>query len=298
MRRWLSAVRSAGDAVAERPALWLPGALAWVATIGWLALVFGVATPPTVAELTFLGARIVGSGMWPWNLVAFAAAAAIVVVLAFVLVAAGEAALLRGRRASPADVARIAAIGLVCALPAMVAVAATVAGFAAIARGEFNAPVPGPGPLVRTALRLAPLLIIVVVAAAAGAALQAAAVRRAVAGRGVARALREAPGALAASGPAALLQAAALLLARIAYLAVATIMVRVLWAPIAVRLESEGIGLAGMLLLVGFVAIWLCLVLGGGALHAWGSASWTRVVGVPVGRRSGAEGQMETHSHP
>src|SRR5688572_14638147 len=202
MRRWLTAVRSAGDAVADRPALWLPGALAWVATIGWLALVLGVATPPTVAELTFLGARIVGSGMWPWNLVAFAAMS---VVLAFVLVAAGEAALLRGRRASPADVARIAAIGLVCALPAMVAVAATVAGFAAIARGEFNAPVPGPGPLVRMALRLAPLLIVVVVAAAAGAALHAAAVRRSVAGRGVARALREAPGTLAASGPAALL---------------------------------------------------------------------------------------------
>jgi hypothetical protein len=298
MRRWLTAVRSAGDAVAERPSVWLPGALAWVATIGWLALVLGVATPPTVAELTFLGARIVGSGMWPWNLVAFAAAAAIVVVIAFVLAAAGEAVLLRGRRASPADVVRIAAIGLICAVPTILAFGATVGGFAAIARGEFNAPVPGPGPLVRTALRLAPFLVVIVLAAAAGAAVHATAVRRTFAGRGVARALREAPATLAACGPAALLQAGALLLARIAYLAAATIMVRVLWAPIAVRLESEGIGLAGMLLLVGFVAIWLCLVLGGGALHAWGSASWTRVVGVPDERRSGVDGQMETHSHP
>ena len=298
MRRWLTAVRSAADAVAERPALWLPGALAWVATIGWLAFVIGVATPPTVAELTFLGARIVGSGMWPWNLVAFAAAASLVIALAFALAAGGEAALLRGRRASAVDIARMAAIGLICAVPTMIAFGATVAAFASIARGEFNAPEPGAGPLLRTALRLAPFLVVIVVVAAAGAAVHAAAVRRAIAGLGGVRALREAPATLATAGIAALLQPAALLLARIAYLSIATIMVRVLWAPIAVRLESEGIGLAVMLLLVGFVAIWLCLVLGGGALHAFGSASWTRVIDAADGRRSGADGQMETHSHP
>ena len=288
----------AADAVAERPALWLPGALTWVVTVGWLALVVGVATPPTVAELTFLGARIVGSGIWPWNLVAFVAAASIVVIVLFVMAAAGEAALLRGRRASPADVVRFTAIGLVCAVPTMLAVVATVAAFAAVARGEFNAPEPGIGPLARTALRLAPLFAAIVVAAAAGAAVHAAAVRRAVAGGGVMTALREAPPALAGAGRSALLLAATLLLARIAYLAVATILVRVLWAPIAVRLESEGIGLAAMLLLVGFVAIWLCLVLGGGALHAWGSASWTRVIGAPDGRWGRADGQMEIPSRP
>src|SRR5688500_438600 len=184
MRRWLNAVRSAADAVAERPGLWLPGALAWVATIGWLAFVIGVATPPTVAELTFLGARIVGSGMWPWNLVAFAAAASLVIVLAFVLAAAGEAALLPGRRASLAAVARMAAIGLICAVPTLIACGATFAAFASIARGEFNAPEPGAGPLVRTAARLAPFMVVIVVTAAAGAAVHAAAVRRAIAGLG------------------------------------------------------------------------------------------------------------------
>jgi hypothetical protein len=69
------------------------------------------------------------------------------------------------------------------------------------------------------------------------------------------------------------------LIARVAYLAVAAIGLRVLWAPIGLRLEAGGMDPAVGLLLVGFVAIWLCLVLGGGALHAWGSTSWTRVLG-------------------
>ena len=35
------------------------------------------------------------------------------------------------------------------------------------------------------------------------------------------------------------------------------------------------------LLLVGFVAIWLCLVLAGGALHAWSAATWSRLLAGP-----------------
>jgi hypothetical protein len=72
----------------------------------------------------------------------------------------------------------------------------------------------------------------------------------------------------------------------------------VLWAPIGVRLEGEGIGLAAMLLLVGFVAIWLCLVLGGGALHAWGSAAWTRILGAAGRMRGGADGEKEAKGRP
>jgi hypothetical protein len=53
----------------------------------------------------------------------------------------------------------------------------------------------------------------------------------------------------------------------------------VLWHPIGIRLSGEGIDAAIVPLLVGFVAIWLCLVLGGGALHAWASVTWTGVLG-------------------
>jgi hypothetical protein len=298
LRAWLTETRSAADAVAERPALWLPGALAWTATVGWLALVIGVAPSPTAAELTFLGARIVTSGSWPWNLVVGVAAMSLVILVAFLLAAAGEAVLLRGRRASIADVARLAAIGLVCAVPTAVALAATVVVAAGAAPGEFNAPEPGPGPLARTVLLVAPLLAAAVLAAAAGAAFHAAAARGVAAGRGVTGALRDAPPALAGAGAGAVMLAATLLVARVAYVALAAVLLRVLWAPIDLRLESEGIGLGAMLLLVGFVAIWLCLVLGGGALQAWGSAAWTRVLRASSRRRGGADGERETDSRP
>jgi hypothetical protein len=53
------------------------------------------------------------------------------------------------------------------------------------------------------------------------------------------------------------------------------VLVGVLWAPIGLGLgNGEPIDATVALLLVGFVAIWLCLVLAGGALHAWGSATW------------------------
>jgi hypothetical protein len=45
------------------------------------------------------------------------------------------------------------------------------------------------------------------------------------------------------------------------------------------------------------VAIWLCLVLAGGALHAWGSLSWTRLLDAR-GAEGGAVAQMESRSRP
>jgi hypothetical protein len=73
------------------------------------------------------------------------------------------------------------------------------------------------------------------------------------------------------------------------------ILLRVLWAPIDARLADDGFGFAAVLLLVGFVAIWLCLVLAGGALHAWGSVSWTRLLDARD-REAGAVANMESRS--
>ena len=103
-----------------------------------------------------------------------------------------------------------------------------------------------------------------------------------------------APTVLARPGIAAPVQAAVLFAAKMVYLVVAAMLLRVLWDPIGARLASDGMGPSSLLLLVGFVAIWLCLVLGGGALHAWGSVSWSRVLRL----RSAVAGpvaQMETH---
>ena len=268
MRRWLSAASAAAREVADRPALWLPGALAWSVGFGWLALVAGVVRLPSVAELTFLGADVATSGLWPWNLVIGFALLAVIVAAAFALAALAEASLLRGPRLRMGDIGGVLAISLACAIPVAAVLLAVGAALPLVAQGEFNAPDRTTDPLVRTLLRVAPLLGAVLAAAVAGSAVHAAAVRAAMRGSSAGVALRRAP---------------ELVLARVAYLVLAAILLRVLWDPIGIRLGGDGFDLATVLLLVGFVAIWLCLVLAGGALHAWGSVTWTRLLAVGAG---------------
>jgi hypothetical protein len=297
MRRWLDASLSAASDVVDRSSLWLPGALAWMVTVGWLALLLGVARPPTVAELTFFGAGIVTSGQWPWNGIAMLAAVVGLTAIAIALGSAAEAALLHGRRARPADVRRAFLVGVICVVPLAVATAALLVALSFVARGAFNAPEPGGGPLLRALLALGPLVAVALLAVVLGAAVHAAAIRSAGEGRGAWTALRAAPARLGRTGTAAAAQVLALLVARIGYVAVTVILLRVLWAPIDDRLSGEGFGLAVILLLVGFVAIWLCLVLAGGALHAWGSLAWTRLLDTR-GAEAGAVVQMESRSRP
>ncbi|MGH2445356.1 MAG: hypothetical protein ACRDGD_04875, partial [Candidatus Limnocylindria bacterium] len=94
MRRWLSAWLAAARHVSDRPALWLPGALAWTAGFGWLPLMIAVAQPPSEADLTFFGADLFTSGAWPWNAIALVAGGLALVAVAAGCVALGEAALL------------------------------------------------------------------------------------------------------------------------------------------------------------------------------------------------------------
>jgi hypothetical protein len=297
MRRWLNASLSAASDVAERSSLWLPGALAWMVTVGWLALLLGVARPPTVAELTFFGAGIVTSGQWPWNGIAILAAVVVLTAVAIALGSVAEAALLHGRRARPADLRRAFLVGVVCVVPLAVALAALVVALSFVARGEFNAPEPGGGPVLRILLALGPLLAVTLLAAVIGGAVHAGAIRSKVASGGAWSAMRAAPATLGRAGTAGVGQVLALLAARIGYLAITVILLRVLWGPIDDRLSGEGFGLAVILLLVGFVAIWLCLVLAGGALHAWGSLSWTRLLDAR-GAEGGAVAQMGSRSRP
>ena len=67
---------------------------------------------------------------------------------------------------------------------------------------------------------------------------------------------------------------------QLTYLVVSLLLLRVLWAPIGEALgEGRATTSAAPLLLVGFVAIWLCLVLVGGALHAFVAAWWSLELG-------------------
>jgi hypothetical protein len=156
---------------------------------------------------------------------------------------------------------------------------------AVVAPREFNAPDPAGGPILNTIARLMPYLALLGITTVAGGALAAVAGRLAIGGRdGLAGILRKAPG-LALRAPAAT-HAVVAFVAQLAYLAFAALLLVVLWAPIGARLAGGGdIDIGIGLLLVGFVAIWLCLVLAGGALHAWSAATWSRVLATePSGR--------------
>jgi hypothetical protein len=295
MHRWLTASAQAASHVADRSSLWLPGALAWTVTVGWLALILGVASPPTVAELTFFGAGAFTSGLWPWNGIAIVVVVLLLFGLAVALFSVAEAVLLHGRRAGAADVRAIFVVGVICVIPLLVTAVAFGAALFVIAPGTFNDPDLDGGPLVRTILALAPFVAAMVLAAMLGSAFHAAAIRSLTDAIGPWSALADAPRLLGRTGGAVVVQIVAQFVVRIGYLVLATVFLRVLWAPIAARLSVEGFGVAIVLLLVGFVAIWLCLVLAGGAVHAWGSVSWTRLLEAR-GRDAGAVAQMESRS--
>lgn len=258
--------------------LWLPGGLAWTVGVGWLVMVLGVARPPTMAELTFLGARFYTSGAWPWNLLAVLALIVLLTAIALVLSATAEATLIRGRPASGSDVRRVLVVSFVCVLPVAVALGLVAVGIAAVAPAEVNAPRDGGGPLVRIAVRVLPLLVATGVIMVACGAWHAAAARSALAGRSVLGALVRAPTVLAASAAASAVAGVMAFVLRVVLVAVGTTLLRVLWEPVAQRLVLDGIGFAIAMLLVGFVAIWLCVVLLGGALHAWASLTWSRLL--------------------
>ncbi len=280
MLAWWRAAACAADAVASDPAAWLPGALAWLLTLGWVPLVLVVAVPPSVGDLTFFGAGIYTSGAWPWNAVIAVLGATLVATAVVVLTALSEATLAGTGRRSPTlgMVLRVSAIAVVTAAPAAVASVAAGIGFVVVALDEFTSP-GAADPLLRTTGRLVPFGAAVIVAWTIGATVHAAAIRAVVRDdHGVGQALSEAPRRLWRTGWPVIVGAVACLVVRIVFLTISLILLGVLWSSIAARLDAGGIDAAVVALLVGFVAIWLCLVLAGGALHAWGSLTWTLVL--------------------
>ncbi len=282
MGRWLSAARLAGG-VAERPATWLPAGLAWVATLGWLSLVVPVVPPPSQSALTYFGAGMHTSGDWPLNLILLVFGVLALVGLAATLAAVGNAVLIgqvEDRDVEAADVGRLVGTSVVFGLPALLAVGLAAVAFAALAPGEFNRGGASGDGVTRTLLRLALLPATAVLLAAAGSVLGGVAGRTAVRGRSLAAGIVRAPAAARGLGTAGAIHAVVGLLLAVGYVVVAATLIAVLWAPIGTRLEAGEAGdPATLVLLVGFVAIWLCLVLGGGALHAWSTATWAHLDG-------------------
>jgi hypothetical protein len=181
---------------------------------------------------------------------------------------------------TPGDAALVFAIRLACALPALIAFVALLAVLAVVAPREFTAPEPGGGPVLATAVRIAPAVAVLLVAVGLGAVVAAIAGRVGMARRlSTGHALRAVPRVAWRMGWASTTAAVVSIGAQAVFLVLAILLLRVLWAPIAAQLGPGGeIDVAATLLLVGFVAIWLCIVLAGGALHAWSATTWSRLL--------------------
>jgi hypothetical protein len=282
MRRWLAAAVPQLAEVADRPTLWIPGALVWVASVGWIPFVVAVVRAPSQSELTYFGAGLQTSGLWPLNLVLIAAGVVAMVTIGVGLVAVGNAALdaqLRDRPFAAVDAGRRFVTSLVGVLPVALVVFVLLVATIAVAPAEFNRPQGDPGPVLRTLGRLTPLLVLGAVVLVSTAALAGLAGRAATEAGSVGGGMARLPLMLRRAGTAGALHIGVTAAVGVAYLLLSGILVRVLWAPIGAGLQAgNAFDASGSLLLVGFVAIWLCLVLAGGALHAWGSATWAALL--------------------
>jgi hypothetical protein len=273
---------------ADRGDLWLPGALGALPYLAWLPLVLTVAAPPRTSDIAFLGASLFTSDLFPLNILLIATLAAVAILLGCLVASLAEASLLRAAglgtpdRSLTRELEATFSLTLVAVLPAVAVAAALVSGIAAVAPAEFGAPDLGIPLALRIAARLVPLLAALAILTWVGQAFGAIAIRLALGpgalsvGASIRASLRELIGHPLRRLGLALVS----LLADLVGLALAVVLLRVLWTPIASELgRGQLVSPSTLLLLVGFVAIWLVIVLAFGALHVWVSAWWSLEMG-------------------
>ncbi|HYM53249.1 MAG TPA: hypothetical protein VEW45_07220 [Candidatus Dormibacteraeota bacterium] len=283
MPAWLARGAVAARLAGDRADLWPAGALGALVFLGWLPFLLAVA-PPNPGDLGLLGAALRGSSAFPANLIALGVAVVSGVMLLCLLAAVAEVALLRTAGASqrgepPFSRAALVALTviLVAALPAAATVSALLLGAVTIVPGVYQAPDFGAPLAVRLALSLLPFLIALVLAALAGQAFGGVALRRALAPGAppLRRVLAETGRDLVRHPWGRIGVAAAGLFTDLLMVAISYAVLRILWAPIVVELSAGRLTSPDtLLLLVGFVAIWLGLLLAAGALHVMISAWW------------------------
>ena len=289
---WFRHGAVAARLAADRGDLWLAGELGALTYLAWLPLVITVGTVPRTSDLAFLGAGLLSSELFPLNVFLIATIAAMGVLVACLVAALAEASLLRATglgtpgRSMTRELEVTFSVILVAALPAVAAGAALISGIAAVGPAEFGAPDLGVPLALRIAVRLAPLLAAFAVLAWLGQAFGAVALRRAVGptalpvGEAVKAALRD----LIRHPVRRLGLALASFLADLLAVVLAITLLHALWAPIGAELAGgQLVSPAALLLLVGFVATWLVVILAFGALHVWFSSWWSLETGAPGG---------------
>jgi hypothetical protein len=279
MRGWLANARRALAVAGDRADLWPAGTLAWLAYLGWLPLVVALA-PPTVDGVQRLGVDMYSSSTFPWNLVALSAGWVLVFGLLCLLGAASEVALRRlaaGRQAHgmARDTFSAFAVVLISSLPVVAAAGAALIGAITVAQGAFLSAEGTLPVLLRIASQVLPQLTALLLALVVMQAFAAVALRRLGGGEAL-HAMRRAASEMRRRPVRRLATAAVVALVDAAVLALQIALLGVLWEPIGVGLRDGRLASPDtLLLLVGFVAIWLGLLLAAGALHAAASAWWT-----------------------
>ena len=282
MPGWLRRALYAAQLAADRADLWPAGALAWLAFLGWAPFLLVVARP-NPDDLAFIGVSIYTSGAFPLNLIGLAVLAVALFALLCLLSATAQVALLRSAAATdPArpPFARAILTGftivLLATLPVMAALIALLAGVASVAPDAFQSPDVSTPILVRLAAPLVPLLAVFVVALIAGQAFGGTALRVAheSSGERLSSVLGRTFRALRRPWRVAGVVLGGLLL-DLLLLVVTTALLSVLWMPIADALQAGRLAAPEtLLLLLGFVAIWLGLLLVAGAVQVAVSAWW------------------------
>jgi hypothetical protein len=280
VRGWLAGGLAAARVASNRAELWFPGALVSFAAAGWIVLLLTVAPAPDAAGAAGLALQLAGSPWWPWNVVVLGVAIVSGVATLLLVVAFGEVALLLGlsdrtRDAPPLTVPRALGILALALIPAF-AVALVLGWLAAPELGDLVA---APDPTVPMAVQVLAILwphllvlgVVVVVLQAAG----AASLRRR--GHGGLSAVRH-------HGPRLIGQAAVTMAAFVIGQLATAGTLAVLWNPLEGRLAGDGLTQpTTLILLLGFVWIWLVLVILAGVVQAWTSAWWNVELGTGSG---------------
>lgn len=299
MRAWIRRAASSARIAGERSDLWVPGALASLAFLGWIPFVLAVVPLPDQGDLGFVASQLNEPSGIPVRGLLLGVAVLVMVMVATLLVALGEAALLRGldavqppRGSLARDAVNVWAVELGGMLPFVVTLILLAMAVAAAAPGEYQSPDAGSPFAMRVLADVWPWVALAILSALIGQAFGAVASRRVLrepisgALRGAARELVRRPAALVVT-------ALATLGLYLAMLAASALLLHLLWAPIARSLSIARFGTpATPFLLVGFVSIWLCLLLASGALHAWTSGWWSAEL-----NRDAADGPLVRSDH-
>jgi hypothetical protein len=271
MSSWLANSGQAARVAIDRSDLWFAGAVVAFAGAGWIVLLGTVAPSPDSADAAGLGLELAASSWWPWNLVVLAVVIVSGLASLLLVIAFGEVAIRMGISdpvtddPPPTVPQAMAALGL----PAL------LVGLGALAVGWLTAPsifglVTGPNadaPLgVRVVEATWPYLLMLGIGIVLAQALGAARLHRSR--RAVHRPRRPARPPLVA-------QALVTMAAFLGFQLVTAVTLGVLWEPLAQRLAVAGLTEpTTLVLLLGFVWIWLVLVIMAGVVQAWISAWW------------------------